>query len=132
VNRSHIVFACVAIAGLASCINQAKQAVAPEPSGTGTLACREIVEQCDSQCGDPFCIQQCSGQGTADGAAQHQALIDCGQRNGCTDQDCMQANCPGEIQTCMGPGAAESGTPDGAPTSAPGQTDPQPAPEPGS
>jgi hypothetical protein len=89
-----------------SCVSQAKQAVAPEPDGTGTLSCREIVEQCDSQCGDPFCLQRCSGQGHAEGASQHQALIDCGQRNSCTDQDCMQANCPGEIQTCMGPEAA--------------------------
>jgi hypothetical protein len=132
VNRSNFVIVFAAVAGLASCISQAKQAVAPEPQGTGTLACREIVEQCDSQCGDPFCIQQCSGQGTADGAAQHQALVDCGQRNGCTDQDCMQTNCPGEIQTCMGE-ATSPPPPDGnAPTSAPGQTEPQPAPEPGS
>jgi hypothetical protein len=137
-NRSTLantLIAFVALIGLAaatSCISQAKQAVAPEPDGTGTLACREIVEQCDSQCGDPFCIQRCSGQGNPDGAAQHQALVDCGQRNSCTDQDCMQANCPGEIQTCMG-----EPTTDGAPAgtvpdaSAPGSTDPQPAPAPG-
>jgi hypothetical protein len=133
VNRSTLAVTFAALVGLASasCINQARQAVAPEPDGTGTLACREIVEQCDSQCGDPFCIQRCSGQGTPDGAAQHQALVDCGQRNSCTDQDCMQANCPGEIQTCMGEAAAPDGnSPDtSAPdTSAPGQTEPQPAP----
>lgn len=135
-NRSILVAAFVGFAGLvplASCVNQAKQAVAPEPDGTGTLACREIVEQCDSQCGDPFCIQRCSGQGNPDGAAQHQALVDCGQRNSCTDQDCMQANCPGEIQTCMGETAPpEGGSPDPNAPGAPGQTDPQPAPEPGS
>jgi hypothetical protein len=126
VNRSTLVIAFVGIVGLASCINQAKQAVAPEPDGTGTLACRDIVEQCDSQCGDPFCIQRCSGQGNPDGAAQHQALVDCGQRNSCTDQDCMQANCPGEIQTCMGP--TTDGAPDGT---VPDATDPaQPAPAP--
>jgi hypothetical protein len=118
VNRSTRVTTLVALVGLlglasaTACINQARQVVAPEPDGTGTLACREIVEQCDSQCGDPFCLQRCSGQGNPDGAAQHQALLDCGQRNSCTDQDCMQANCPGEIQTCMG------------------EAEPQPAPEP--
>jgi hypothetical protein len=84
------------------CISQAKQAIAPEPDGSGTLSCREIVEQCDSQCSDPFCLSRCSNQGTPDGAAQHGALLECGQRNGCTDEDCMRASCPAEIETCLG------------------------------
>lgn len=116
------------VLSVSSCVvRQAQQAVEPQPDGTGTLSCREIVEQCDSQCGDPFCVSGCSSQGTADGAAQHQALVDCGQRNACTDQDCMQNNCPGEIQACMGEAAAPEGE---APTGAPGETPPEPpAPE---
>ena len=118
----------------AGCISQAKQAVAPDPpSGTGALTCKEIVEQCDSQCSDPFCIGRCSEQGNADGASQHHALVDCGQRNNCTDQECMEASCPTEIQACMGePAPADpSAPPEGAPPSdapggAPGASDPAP------
>lgn len=101
----------IALALLTSCVNQARQVVAPEPDGTGQLSCREIVEQCDSTCSDPFCLAQCSNQGTPDGAAQHQALLDCGQRSGCTDQACMEASCPGEIGACMGEPAPAEGPP---------------------
>jgi hypothetical protein len=94
-----IAIATVLVAG---CISQAKQVIAPEPTGEGALSCREIVEQCDTQCSDPLCLHGCSNQGHADGAAQHGALLDCGQRNSCTDQECMQTNCPTEIQACMG------------------------------
>ncbi len=115
-----------ALLSATSCVvRQAQQAVAPHPDGTGTLSCREIVEQCDSQCSDPFCISGCSNQGTYDGAAQHQALVDCGQRNSCTDQECMQTNCPGEIQVCMGDAAQPEGE---APTSAPGEVPAEPPP----
>lgn len=89
---------------LTGCISKAKEAInGPEPEGGGTLTCKEIVEQCDSECSDPLCVNRCTPQGTEEGRAQHQALIDCGQNNGCTDQACMEANCSGEIQTCMGP-----------------------------
>ncbi len=105
----------------AACISQAKQAVAPEPpSGTGALSCKEIVEQCDSTCSDPFCIQRCSEQGNADGAAQHHALVDCGQRNSCTDQACMEASCPTEISACMGDAQPGEGGP------SPGHGEPMP------
>lgn len=88
---------------LIGCVSQAKQALAPEPEGGGTLTCREIVEQCDANCSDPLCLHQCTPQGTEEARGQHSALLDCGQRNSCTDQDCMQQNCPAEITTCMGP-----------------------------
>lgn len=91
---------CIAL--FAGCISKAREAIAPEPDGTGTLTCREIVEQCDSQCSDPLCLNRCSNEGTPDGAAQHGVLLDCGQRNGCTDQDCMDTNCPDEITACLG------------------------------
>lgn len=89
------------------CINKAKEAVTgPEPEGGGTLSCKEIVEQCDSQCSDPLCLHRCTPQGTEEARAQHDALLDCGQRNGCSDQDCMEQSCGAEIQACMGPAEA--------------------------
>jgi hypothetical protein len=113
------------------CISQAKQAIAPEPDGSGTLSCREIVEQCDSQCADPFCLSRCSNQGTPDGGAQHQALLECGQRNGCIDEDCMRASCPAEIQTCLGD-APDAAPEDAAPAdAAPADAAPPPAPSDG-
>lgn len=93
----------LSLALLTSCVSQAKQAIAPEPEGGGTLTCRQIVETCDAECSDPFCLHQCTPQGTDDARGQHDALLDCGQRNGCTAQDCMEQNCAAEIQTCMGP-----------------------------
>ena len=114
------------VIALVGCISKAKEAIAPAPDGTGALSCREIVEQCDSQCGDPICLNRCSNEGTQDGAGQHAALLDCGQKNSCTDQACMEQNCPNEISTCMGPNPgtpAESATP-GSEPGAPGQTPP--------
>ncbi len=102
------------------CIKQAQQAIAPTPEGAGAFSCREIVENCDRECSDPLCLNSCTGQGTAEAAPQHAALLDCAQRNSCMDEDCMRQNCPQEIETCMGP------TP--APTSAPGATDDTPPP----
>jgi len=110
----------VIVAAFAGCISKAKEAIAPAPEGTGALSCREIVEQCDSQCGDPLCLNRCSNEGTQEGAGQHAALLDCGQRNSCTDQACMEQSCPNEVSACMGP---NTGTPaDNA--GAPGETPP--------
>ena len=100
--------AALVLALFSGCVSKAKEAIAgPEPEGGGTLSCREIVEQCDSQCSDPLCVHRCTPQGTEDARAQHTALIDCGQRNGCTAQDCMEQNCSAEIAACMGPEPAE-------------------------
>lgn len=108
---------------LVGCISNAKEAIAPAPDSVGTLSCREILEQCDSQCGDPLCVHRCTGEGTQEAQGQHAALLDCGQRNGCTDQTCMEQSCPTEIAACMGPSTA---TPQGG---APGD---EPAIEPAS
>ena len=105
---------------LVGCISKAKEAIAPAPEGVGTLTCREVVEQCDSQCGDPLCVNRCTGEGTQEAQGQHAALLDCGQRNGCTDQACMEASCPSEIAACMGP--AEPGTAPGDEPAPPAQT----------
>ena len=113
------------VIALVGCISKAKEAIAPQPEGVGTLTCREIVEQCDSQCGDPLCVNRCTGEGNQEAQGQHAALLDCGQRNGCTDQDCMQTNCPGEIQMCMGDAVEPGGE---APSGPPGDVPPEPPP----
>jgi hypothetical protein len=95
-----------------ACVKQAAQIANPAPEGGGTLSCREIMETCDSACTQPFCLHGCTNQGNAEAAEQHTALLDCGQRNGCTDEDCMRANCMGEFETCQGLAAgAESAEP---------------------
>ena len=116
--------------GLVGCISKAKEAIAPAPEGVGTMSCREVVEQCDSQCTDPLCVNRCTGEGTQEAQGQHAALLDCGQRNGCTDQACMEQSCPNEIATCMGPetGApADQGAVPTEPSGAPGTTTPPPS-----
>ena len=89
------------------CVKQAAQIANPAPEGGGTLSCREIMETCDSACTQPFCLHGCTNQGTAEAADQHEALLGCGERNGCIDEECMRANCMGEFETCQGlaPGA---------------------------
>ena len=93
---------CLFVAG---CIAQATAALNPTPSGGGILTCRQIVEQCDSTCQDPLCVRRCGDQGTPEAAQQHTALVDCTQRSGCMDLDCIRASCPGESSTCEGPTA---------------------------
>jgi hypothetical protein len=100
--------ALLVLLAVVGCISKAKEVIAPTPEGTGAMSCREIVEQCDSQCGDPICVNNCTSQGTPEAASQHSTLVDCAQRNSCTDQACMEQSCPNEIGTCMGP---NTGTP---------------------
>lgn len=92
----------LALSLVAGCMKM-QQVVAPEPEGGGTLGCAEIVEQCDAHCGDPLCLHRCTGQGNPEGRDKHAALLDCGQRNGCTDEACMRGGCPAEIEACKGP-----------------------------
>jgi hypothetical protein len=95
-----LVFVFVFVAG---CIAQIQTALNPTPAGGGTLTCRQIVEQCDTGCQDPLCVRRCGDQGTPVAAAQHTAVVDCAQRNSCTDLDCIRASCPCESSTCEGP-----------------------------
>ena len=97
----------IATVALLGCMKQAQQVMGPDPEQVGTYSCREIVENCDSQCSDPICVNKCSEQGTREAQPQHAALVDCAQRTSCMDRDCMEQNCPQEIQTCMGPSAEE-------------------------
>jgi hypothetical protein len=92
---------------LGGCLAQAKAAVDPPATGGGTLTCRQIVEQCDSQCTNPMCLRACGNQGTAQAAAEHNALVDCGQRNNCTDEPCIRSACATEANTCQGPEPVE-------------------------
>jgi len=101
---------------LTGCLAQATAAISPTPSGTGTLTCGQIVETCDSQCGDPLCVRRCGDQGTPDAAQQHAALVECAQGNRCTDEACIRSNCATEADTCGGPPAAAT---EGAPGATP-------------
>ena len=93
--------------GLAGCIAQmqasAGNAINPPATGGGTLTCRQIVEQCDAQCTDPLCVRRCGDQGTAEAARQHDAVVECAQRNNCLDEACIRTACAAEANTCQGP-----------------------------
>lgn len=93
--------------GLFGCINQIANAVnPPPPSGGGTMTCAQIVESCDSQCTQPLCLHGCTSNGTTEAQQQHDALLACGEHNSCTDEACMRASCPTEVDACQGPPAA--------------------------
>jgi hypothetical protein len=100
------------------CIAQVQSAINPTPSGSGMLTCRQIVEQCDTGCQDPLCVRRCGDQGTPEAAQQHAVLVDCAQRSGCTDLDCIRASCPTESTTC-------EGSPPPPPPAAPAQAAPR-------
>ena len=103
----------------AGCVSRAKEAIVGSgPEGGGTLTCKEIVEQCDANCSDPLCLHRCSPQGTPEARAQHDALLSCGERAGCTDEECMRTSCPNELATCVGPEPAATPS-DGPPGQAP-------------
>jgi hypothetical protein len=91
---------------LAGCIAQVQGLISPAPATAGTSTCREIVETCDSACTDPLCLHGCTAHGTTEAQQQHGALLDCAERNGCTDEGCVRGNCPTEATTCEGPPAA--------------------------
>jgi hypothetical protein len=107
----------------AGCIVQAQNAINPPATGGGTLTCRQIAEQCDSQCEGridlPICVRNCGNQGTPDAAAIHNTLVDCAQRNNCFDQACLEGRCGGEIQACMGPDQAQQPADQPAPSNEP-------------
>jgi hypothetical protein len=101
--RRHVWKLALAIS-LVGCISKAKEAISgPEPEGGGTLTCKQLVEDCDSQCSDPLCIHRCSPQGLPEARQQHDALVECGERASCTDEECMRTNCPNELAACIGP-----------------------------
>ena len=117
------------VLALFGCMKQAQQVMGPDPDQVGTLSCGEIVENCDAQCTDPICVNKCTGEGTREAQPAHSALMDCAQRNGCMDRDCMEAKCPQEIQTCMGtPAEGTSQAPGAAQDSAAPTQESQPAP----
>jgi hypothetical protein len=98
--------------GLVGCINQAAKVVNPPPEGGGTQTCAEIVEQCDAQCTNPLCLHGCTNGGTLEAQQQHDALLSCGERNGCTDEACMRESCTAEVDVCQAsavPAAGEAG-----------------------
>jgi hypothetical protein len=105
-DRVRSVWRILIVVALAGCIQRATALVnPPPPEGGGTLTCREIVETCDSTCTDPLCLHGCTNQGTSDAQGQHDALLSCGERNGCTDEECMRTNCMPEWEACEGPAA---------------------------
>ena len=111
--------------GLAGCINQVQNAINPPSSGGnsgGTLTCAQIVETCDSTCTDPLCLHGCTSNGTPDAQPKHDALLSCGERNGCADEACIRASCPTEVDACQGPPQ-----PTGPTNSPPAAPDPAPA-----
>ncbi len=104
------------VALVAGCVSKAKEVLqGPEPEGGGTLTCKQILEDCDANCSDPLCLHRCSPQGLPDARAQHEALLECGERASCTDEACVRTNCPNELAACVGPEeAAPASSPPGA------------------
>jgi hypothetical protein len=104
----------------AGCVSKAKEVIqGPEPEGGGPMTCKQLVEDCDSQCSDPLCIHRYSPQGTPEARAQHDALIECGERASCTDEACMRTNCPTELTACVGPEEQAPAQPSGPPSETP-------------
>jgi hypothetical protein len=90
-----------------ACIVNLPGASRPPVATGGTWSCQQIAEQCDSACQSPSCLDECTTRGTPEAQQQHNAVVSCGQRNFCTNEDCMRANCNDEMQGCAAEPAAE-------------------------
>jgi hypothetical protein len=101
---------------LGACVINVPGASRPAVTAGGTWSCQQIVEQCDASCQDPSCLDGCTAHGTPDAQQQHNAVVSCGQRNFCTSEACMTANCSSEMQGCT----AEVQPPQPPPAPAPG------------
>lgn len=120
--------ACVGFVGLAACLQSIQNVPGvsrPEVTEGGTWTCQQIVEQCDTACESPSCLDDCTAHGTPAAQEQHNTVVSCGQRNFCTDEDCMRANCTSEMHAC----APEAIAP--PPPASPAPPVDQPAPPPG-
>ena len=91
-----------AVALVGACVVYIPGTSRPAVTSGGTWTCRQIAEQCDSSCQSPSCLDECTGRGTPEAQQQHNAVVSCGQRNFCTDENCMRANCANEMQICSG------------------------------
>ena len=92
--------------------------ISPHAALVGKVVANVSLIADDPSVGDAF------GHGThvagIIGATQHNALIDCGVRNGCTDETCIRAQCGPEFATCAGPeGVPEQQQPEEPPPLAP-------------
>ena len=67
------------------------------------LSCVGLID-CLGQCaeGDTSCEDQCLSQGSPEGDAELQAIVDCINANGCADDACLLDMCKSELSACMG------------------------------
>lgn len=114
----------LAAALLAGCVNPSllPQSTTPEPvepTAGGTLACNQILEECDRNCAEPTCVEACGTRGTPDAQRLHGALVACAKTSGCLEQTCVMERCGAEIQACQadttGAATAEAPAPSAPP-----------------
>src|ERR1051326_5854638 len=67
----------------------------------GSLTCIQILE-CAAACADndDACSSACEDQGSADAKAKADALVDCANKNSCTDATCFQTKCKTTLDAC--------------------------------
>lgn len=65
-------------------------------------SCPWLVD-CATACGqDQACLNDCGAQATPSAIAAYNALIDCVNASSCTDDACILATCPTELDACNG------------------------------
>ena len=108
---------------------QAGAAPAAAPAAEAQLGCQQLFE-CFQACPDGACVEACMGRGDPASQAAATAVIQCG--NNCKDRgdNCIQAECTDEFQTCQATGAVAQAGAAPAPAPAAGQPQPQPQPQP--
>jgi len=67
----------------------------------GPLSCNEIFA-CFAECadGEQACIDDCFSQGNSASQNAVSAIGACVRENGCSDNDCVEANCAAQVRTC--------------------------------
>lgn len=93
------------------------------PDGAGD-SCNAIVA-CVQACPDDPCAQACADKGSPAAKELLNALLDCGDLNGCSDGECLRMNCASEIAACASDGPPSGGKNDGGPPTGGGAIPPE-------
>jgi hypothetical protein len=85
--------------------------------GATELDCPQVFD-CVSVCadGDDPCVEACIGRGSAAALVLANAVLECADRNGCTDEDCLAASCGPELVACAGSSPVDGGLGDAGPS----------------
>lgn len=74
-------------------------------AGAAGGRCGELLD-CTSGCNDQWCLQNCVASADPNAISDYNTLAVCSQQAGCSDWNCVQQRCGGQLNQCVGGGGA--------------------------